>query len=146
MNLDQNTSETIGTGIRRLRNLRSMSQSQLADRVGVTFGWISQIEQDKAIPSAELLSKIATQFKIPVHELIQNEESHMELKSRIKLVEVLLEAGQPEEAEMMISGLEPQPDLSDSDRLTIQIHLAECKYQQKDYDQSIEILRPLIHS
>lgn len=146
MNNHKDHKESLGERIRRLRKERSLSQTFLADAVGVTFGWISQIEQDKAKASPELLNKIALALQVPIRELLQEEDQRMESVSRIKLVEVLLETGQTHEAKSVIQGLKDHPDLTESDRIVLQIHLSECNYQQQNYEQSLSILLPLILS
>lgn len=146
MNIHNEHKETIGERIRRLRKERNLPQSFLADATGVTFGWISQIEQDKANASPELLNKIAVALKVPIRELLQEEDQRMELVSRIKLVEVLLESGQAQEAEYILQGLEDHQGLSESDKIVLQIHYSECRYQQQDYEHSLSLLHPLISS
>lgn len=146
MTVDLQTNETIGSRIRRFRNERNMSQSQLAECVGVTFGWISQIEQDKATASPDLLNKISSAFKIPIRELLQDEDQHMELISRIKLVEVLLETNQHQEAERIILELDTHSDISKKDRIALSVHLSECRYRQQRYDEALLILHPVIES
>ena len=78
---------TVGQRIKRLRKERGLSQIVLAQQTGVTDAWISQVETDKSTPSAELLNKIASAMKIPIRELLQDEEADLELTTRIKLVE-----------------------------------------------------------
>ncbi|ARU62107.1 hypothetical protein CBW65_14695 [Tumebacillus avium] len=143
MNSDIANKELIGSRIRRLRTERNLSQAQLAESVGVTIGWISQIEQNKATASPELLNKIAFTFKIPIRELLQDEDQSMELVSRCKLVEVLIETNQTNEAEKVIHSLIDHKDLSASQKYTLSIHLAEVHFQQQRYDAALEILRPL---
>lgn len=48
----------IGTRLRELRQIRRMSQRELAARAGVTNGLISMIEQNKISPSVANLKKI----------------------------------------------------------------------------------------
>lgn len=144
MNIHKDHKEPLGERIRRLRKERNLSQTFLADAVGVTFGWISQIEQDKAKASPELLNKIAAALQLPIRELLQDEDQHMELISRIRLIEVLLETDHTDEAETMIHDLQQEKDLLEKDRLMLSVHLAECRYQQKRYDDALQILHPII--
>jgi transcriptional regulator with XRE-family HTH domain len=138
--------ETLGERIRRLRKERNLSQSALANLVQVTFGWISQIEQDKANASPDVLNKIATALKVPIHALLQSEDDYMETISRIKLVEVLLETNQANEAEEIIDSLETHPDLSETDRLALKVQRAESLYKQKKYDDVLDLLTPFIQT
>ncbi|PWK15579.1 helix-turn-helix transcriptional regulator [Tumebacillus permanentifrigoris] len=138
--------ETLGERVKRYRTEREMSQEKLAEFCGVTNGWISKLEKDKYSPSPELITKLASSFKIPVHELLQEEDQRMELISRIKLISVLLETNQLEEAEEYIHELETHPELSKKDELTLKVLFAECRYLQGHYNESLEILLPLIDS
>lgn len=141
-----NGKESIGDRIRRFRKERNMSQITLAEMVGVTFGWISQIEQEKAKASPDLLNKIATALKVPIRELLQNEDEHMELVSRIKLVEVLLETNQITEAQKVIQDIVDHVELSEKDKITLRILESECRYQQSLFSKVVEDLTPLAHS
>ena len=70
----------------------------------------------------------------------------MELVSRIKLIEVLLETNQAEDAERIILSLIDHANISENDSIKLSIFLSESKYQQQKYSESIEILQPLIQS
>ncbi len=138
--------ESIGERIRRLRKDRNLGQRELADMVGVTDAWISQIEQDKSSASPALLNKIAHAFKVPIREFLQDQDRHMDLASRIKLVEVLLETNQPNEALEILQEFETHPDLRETDALKVKLLAAEGQYQQSCYGQSLATLQPLVHS
>ena len=51
-------SDDVGTRLRALRNLRNISQRELAKRCGVTHSSLSLIEQGKVSPSVSSLKKI----------------------------------------------------------------------------------------
>lgn len=56
--------------VRYYRKLRSMTQSQLAERVGVTQAYICSLENGKRTnPSLQLLLKIARALDVTVEEL-----------------------------------------------------------------------------
>ncbi len=63
-----------GQRIRELRQDRSLSQRELAGKVGVTFTYISKIENDKIdfgdYPSESLISKLATALNADEDELL----------------------------------------------------------------------------
>ncbi|PWK07407.1 helix-turn-helix domain-containing protein [Tumebacillus permanentifrigoris] len=144
MNLPLHTKETLGERVKRFRTEREMSQAYLAEICKVTDGWISKIENDKYAPSPEMITKMASAFKIPVYELLQEEDKRMELVSRIRLIEALLERNQPEEAELFVKELMDHPDLTEKDRISLAVHLSECRYQQARYDEALSILQPLV--
>ncbi|WP_157721935.1 helix-turn-helix domain-containing protein [Tumebacillus avium] len=135
--------ESVGQRIRRLRIERGLSQVDLAEQVGVSDRWISQIEKGKATASPELLNKVATIFKVPVMEILQQEDQYFELVSRLKLVEVLLESKSPTQAEAIIAVLGTLENLSRADQTLLQTLDGECKYQLGRYDESLAILQPL---
>lgn len=49
----------IGENVRRLRQGNDLTQTQLAERIGVTFVSINRIENAKMCPSAEVLFALA---------------------------------------------------------------------------------------
>jgi len=63
-----------GQHIRGLRRARSLSQRALADRIGVTFTYISKIENDKLdfgdYPSEELILRLADALEANEDELL----------------------------------------------------------------------------
>lgn len=60
---------TLGARICALRKAQSMTQEQLADRLGVTFQAVSKWENDIACPDVLLLPQIADAFGITIDEL-----------------------------------------------------------------------------
>jgi transcriptional regulator with XRE-family HTH domain len=61
---------TIGARIRALRVAASLSQRELAARVGVGFPHISKIEAGKETPSNELVERIADALNADADELL----------------------------------------------------------------------------
>ena len=62
---------TIRNQIRELRAQHSMTQQDLADRIGVTRQTVIAIEGDKYSPSLETAFKIALVFKLPLEQIFQ---------------------------------------------------------------------------
>lgn len=56
--------------IRELRNIRGISQIQLASKLGVTKQSISNWENDNILPSIEMLVKIANFFEVSTDYLL----------------------------------------------------------------------------
>ncbi|ARU63690.1 hypothetical protein CBW65_23700 [Tumebacillus avium] len=136
--------ETLGQRIRRLRKERNLSQTELGAFVGVTISWISTIEQDRATPSAELLNKFADALNISLRDLIQDKDKHLELQTRIKLVEVLIETNRPDEAEELIVKIQAQEVLTELESIKLIVFLADCRYLQERYQDALSTLIPLI--
>ena len=73
--IEQNTTETgsgtqsLGARILALRKAASMTQEQLAERLGVTFQAVSKWENDIACPDVLLLPALADTFGISIDEL-----------------------------------------------------------------------------
>lgn len=53
----------IGHQIRYLRPVKDMSQKTLAQKAGVTVGWIGRLERGMYLPNLKLLFKIAKAFR-----------------------------------------------------------------------------------
>ena len=57
--------------IRTLRAESSITQQQLADRIGVTRQTVNAIEGDKYSPSLEVAFRIAAVFAVPLESVFQ---------------------------------------------------------------------------
>lgn len=57
----------IGKAIVAIRNERQISQKELADRSNLANGYLSQIENDKKLPSLEALDSICQALNVPVY-------------------------------------------------------------------------------
>lgn len=62
---------SIRNRIRELRAARSMTQQELADRIGVTRQTVIAIEQDKYSPSLETAFLVALVFEVPLEQVFQ---------------------------------------------------------------------------
>jgi transcriptional regulator with XRE-family HTH domain len=62
----------IGKKVRRHREAKGLSQDDLALRLNVTQGTISNIESDKSIPNSLLLNKIAKELEVDINELLND--------------------------------------------------------------------------
>ncbi len=55
----------VGRETRRWRQSRGLTLAQVGDRSGLNVGYLSQIENDKALPSLEALAAIAAALDVP---------------------------------------------------------------------------------
>jgi mannose-6-phosphate isomerase-like protein (cupin superfamily) len=55
----------VGREVRRWRRTRALTLAQVSEVSGLNIGYLSQIENDKAIPSLEALGAIATALDVP---------------------------------------------------------------------------------
>ncbi|SDE94407.1 helix-turn-helix domain-containing protein [Epilithonimonas hungarica] len=63
---------SLGTKVRRYREAKNWSQDDLAIRLDVTQGTISNIESDKSIPNSILLSKMAKELDVDMNDLLSD--------------------------------------------------------------------------
>ncbi len=67
------TQETIGQRIRRLRNDRELGLTELADRAGISKGYLSSLETDSGDtkrPSGRTLLKLADAMGVTINDLL----------------------------------------------------------------------------
>lgn len=55
----------VGRETRRWRTTRGLTLAQVSERSGLNIGYLSQIENDKAVPSLEALAAIASALDVP---------------------------------------------------------------------------------
>jgi len=60
----------VGREIRRWRRARGLTLARIAERSGLNIGYLSQIENDKALPSLDALVAIADALDVPVAWLV----------------------------------------------------------------------------
>ncbi|MEO1399535.1 MAG: cupin domain-containing protein [Pseudomonadota bacterium] len=60
------TPESLGHDLRVLRKRRGMTLSDVAETMGRSVGWLSQVERNLSDPSPEELDRFARIFEIPV--------------------------------------------------------------------------------
>jgi transcriptional regulator with XRE-family HTH domain len=67
--------EQIAESLRLLRVFHDLSQTGLADRLGISKSFLSEIESGKKEPTLNLLSRYATEFDVPLSSLLFFAES-----------------------------------------------------------------------
>lgn len=67
--------QTIGKNIRRLRMEQNITQSQLAQALGVAFQTVSKWETEATLPDTMLLPEIAAFFGVSIDELFRGKQS-----------------------------------------------------------------------
>ena len=71
----------VGEQIKKLRNNKGISLSELAERSGVSKSYLSQLERNLQInPSLQLLNKIATSLDTDIEELLNKKKKVSGLK------------------------------------------------------------------
>ncbi|MEG1084001.1 MAG: helix-turn-helix transcriptional regulator [Hydrogenoanaerobacterium sp.] len=64
----------IGTNIKMLRDIRSLSQVDLAERIKISPGTLSHIEKGSRQPSLDMLYRIADALNVSVINLVLDEK------------------------------------------------------------------------
>lgn len=66
----------IGAALRRWRKNRGLTLQAVADRTGLSIGYLSQIERDLASPTLDNLWRICQVLNIPIHRLFAGNHVH----------------------------------------------------------------------
>ena len=60
-----------GHKIRQLRNDKNLTQPQLAESMGIEQSYLSKLENDKSMPSNDVLNRILDVFDIELGDLVK---------------------------------------------------------------------------
>jgi len=80
------TNEEIGDRLREFRKRRSLTQEQLAERIGVTFQQIQQYENGSSRLNSDRLQQIAVALEIPIGSLFDDRDERALTDDEMKLV------------------------------------------------------------
>ena len=69
----------IGSKIRDIRKRKKITIAQMSDKVGLSKGFISNIENDNTSPSLNTLQTIATFLDVPFPYLLLEKKQHMKV-------------------------------------------------------------------
>jgi XRE family transcriptional regulator of biofilm formation len=85
----------IGERVKKLRQEKKMSLSELAHQAGVAKSYLSSLERNlQTNPSIQFLEKIAVVLGVPVDSLILDQPSKEDLDSEwIRIVQEAMESG-----------------------------------------------------
>ncbi len=64
----------IGTRVREIRTKKNLSQSDLADRAGVPFSYVSRLENGHLLPAIEALEKLARALDTPLYRFFYDDK------------------------------------------------------------------------
>ena len=79
---------TLGEELKALRNQKKLSLRQVEEKVGVTNGYLSLLENDKVRqPSPDILQKLAKAYEVPF-ELLMEKAGYITKKNDSKLPKV----------------------------------------------------------
>lgn len=85
----------IGDRVKKLRQEKRMSLSEVAEQAGVAKSYLSSLERNlQSNPSIQFLEKIANVFHVPVDQLIHEQPKGEKLDSEwIKIVKEAMDSG-----------------------------------------------------
>ena len=83
--MERKNNLSLGLKVQALRKTQNMTQEQLADRAGVSWRTISNLETGRTVPKLELIYNIAQIFQISIDELLTGKTQTNKPFSRLKL-------------------------------------------------------------
>jgi transcriptional regulator with XRE-family HTH domain len=137
------TSMTVGQRFKRMRAEKGFSQAQLAEGI-CSYSVISQIECDRALPSARTLGKLAEKLGVPLREIMGMQEKQMEAGFQLDIVHVHLVGGDYVHAMRLIEELEQRDDLLEHQKRALLTCRAECYIRAGHPAEAVKILLPFI--
>lgn len=129
---------TLGTRIREWRELREMSQADLAEGI-CTASSISQFENDKASPSIKTLIGIAEKLDVGIEVLVYGGDAERTLEE----VKRLIDANKFEKALYQLKSIEQydHPDLELMNmRAMLNLYLGTAYMKTNFYEEAIKYL------
>lgn len=72
----------LGSTIKTYRRNKKITLKELAEKVGITASFLSDIENGKKQPSVETLSKLAEAFEVPLYMLFKDTSNEETLEIR----------------------------------------------------------------
>lgn len=61
-----------GEKLKKIRNEKNMTQPQLAEAIGIEQSYLSKLENDKSVPSAEMFQKVMAALEIGAKDFLQD--------------------------------------------------------------------------
>ena len=123
----QSSPQTLGADLRALRKTRGLTLTDMAETLGRSVGWLSQVERDLSEPSISDLRQIAKTLDVPItmlashHATVAEEDGFVvragtrrAIGSRMSgLVEELLSPDLTDDFEVVHSTFEPKSESSE---------------------------------
>ncbi len=125
---DPSRAKTLGADLRAIRKARGVTLADLAQRLGRSVGWLSQVERDLSEPSITDLRQIAAQLDVSVsmlftHASVPSEEAGYVVRHGTRrrigsreagLVEELLSPDLTDDFEVVHSTFEPHSEIAEA--------------------------------
>jgi len=74
---------SIGSRVRKYRDIKLLSQSDLAIRADVSQSAISSLESDKSIPNSVMLHRIAKELGVDINDLLKDNHTNPSNSDRV---------------------------------------------------------------
>ena len=123
---DRPTVPTLGADIQALRKARKMTLTDLADALGRSVGWLSQVERDKSYPAFSDLGRMADVLDVSISSFMQVDAAPDEMGLIVRsharrpigsrtpgLTEALLSPDLTDDFEVIHSSFAPHSSLSE---------------------------------
>jgi transcriptional regulator with XRE-family HTH domain len=81
---------TLGKKLKALRAEHSLSQPELAEKIGIEQSYLSKLENDKSIPSNEIFNNILTAFGLTLEQFVSEIKRNEELVRLKQIPDVAL--------------------------------------------------------
>jgi transcriptional regulator with XRE-family HTH domain len=72
--------KTVGDNLKRCRLMRNLSQSDMADKIGVSYQAVQKYEAGRNRASVAVLLMMAEALKVPMQEFLKGTEKHHSVK------------------------------------------------------------------
>ena len=85
----------IGMRVKKIREQKNMTMSELAEKAGVAKSYLSSLERNlQKNPTIQFLEKIATVLNVPVDSLLHDPKEEMDLDPEwLNIVEEAMQSG-----------------------------------------------------
>ena len=90
----------LGERLRQIRQARGLTQPELADAIGIEQSYLSKLENDKYVPSADIFGRILEVFEFDVDEFVDD----LDHPSRAQLRQIPIVANYYEQQKQLIIG------------------------------------------
>ena len=79
---DDATREALGRTIQSLRSRLGLKRRDLAEAAGLSYAYLSEIENGKKVPSTKVLANLALALEMPAHDLLRlTDELEVEVRA-----------------------------------------------------------------
>ena len=78
-----------GEALRLIRSFHDVNQSALAEALGISRSYLSEIESEKKVPSLDLLQRYSAHFGIPLSSLVLFSENAGESQRDLRVKTLL---------------------------------------------------------